>query len=297
MSPAGGARVTWDAGRAPRGVDWLCRALGAALGFVVGTLLGVRRAHVLGSLRRAGIAEPARVAAAMYRRLGRGALELLALGLDGRGRIAPRLRRPSAATDVLALGRPCVVATAHTGNWDWLACAAAADAPLCVVTKHLSVGLLDRVWQRTRARRGVQLVSAGRAAREALAAIRRGSRVAMLIDQAPERARGTVIAPFLGAEARVDLAPALLALRARVPLVLAFAHRRADGSHAVVVAAVLEPPPRPSRRWAESAMLRATAALEGFVREHPADWLWMHRRWKDAADAPVVSGSASAVPS
>jgi KDO2-lipid IV(A) lauroyltransferase len=104
--------------------------------------------------------------------------------------------------------------------------------------------------------------------------------VAMLIDQAPERSRAVIEMPFLGAIAQVDLAPALVALRARAPLVLALPWRRADGTHALHIAAIVRPPARAGRGWAIAAMRRVTAELEAFVREHPAQWLWMHRRWK-----------------
>jgi KDO2-lipid IV(A) lauroyltransferase len=87
---------------------------------------------------------------------------------------------------------------------------------------------------------------------------------------------------FLGAVADVDLAPALLALRARCPMLVAFPKRTARG-HAVELLGVLEPPEGAGRAWAESAMREATGLLDGFVRRQPDQWLWMHRRWKRAS--------------
>jgi KDO2-lipid IV(A) lauroyltransferase len=111
----------------------------------------------------------------------------------------------------------------------------------------------------------------------------------MLIDQAPERKRATVVTEFLGQPARVDLAPALMALRARVPLVAVFARRCPDGSCVAELGPVIVPPARPSRRWAEQSMIELTRALEAFVRQNPDQWLWMHRRWKDASDDAVLA--------
>lgn len=113
----------------------------------------------------------------------------------------------------------------------------------------------------------------------------------MLVDQAPERSSACVPSRFLGEAANCDLVPAMLAARARVPLVLALGHRNADGTHEVDVPLVLEPPEKPSRAWIEQATLEFTEALEMFVREHPSQWLWLHRRWKGAAAPVAVAGS------
>jgi KDO2-lipid IV(A) lauroyltransferase len=117
----------------------------------------------------------------------------------------------------------------------------------------------------------------------------------MLVDQVPSQSRAIVRVPFLGAPALVDLSPALCALRARVPLVAAFPLRDPDGGHSVVIATIIAPPPRSSRRWAEEAMTEVTRKLEAHVLRHPEQWLWMHRRWKDSAELcrePVRPGAA-----
>ncbi len=254
------------------------------LAWVVGRLLAVRRAHVVAAMRRAGVANVEHTANAMYASLGRGLCELLWAGLRPRRALDARVVLDDAVAQRVAslAANGAVIATAHTGNWDLLACAAAARFPLTVVTKKLSVRALNRLWQSLRARRGIRLVSAGAAAREGLRSLRRGELVAMMIDQAPERVRGTVVTEFLGRPARVDLAPALLALRARVPLITLFSRRLPDGRVAIELACISAPPQHASRRWAEHAMIEATRVLAAFVAEHPEQWLWMHRRWKDA---------------
>jgi len=265
---------------------WL-RFLGRLLAWFVGDVLRVRVAHVRASLKRAGFTEAERVARLMYRSLGTGVFELVALAL--RPRMAAQVRglaEAVAAVRSKTAASGVVVATAHTGNWDYTLCALAQHVDVTVITKRLSVSWLDRWWQGLRGERGVRLVQAGSAARVALEALRRGAWVVSMIDQAPERARGVVPVGFLGAVADVDLAPALLALRARAPLVVAFPKRTAEG-HAVELLGVFEPPARAGRAWAESVMGEATRLLEQFVRRHPEQWLWMHRRWKRARGAEL----------
>ena len=62
------------------------------------------------------------------------------------------------------------------------------------------------------------------------------------------------------------------------------AARRDDAGRQVLhVLDVLVPPPRPTRAWVLEATRTATRALDGFVRQHPSQWLWLHRRWKPSA--------------
>src|SRR5207253_5203365 len=88
------------------------RTLGALLGFVAGTVLRIRRAHVEAAMRAAGVASPRAEARAMYRSLGSSAAELLWLAARGdealrHVRIDPASRARWLAS--LAQGRGVVV--------------------------------------------------------------------------------------------------------------------------------------------------------------------------------------------
>jgi len=271
------------------------RSFGAALGALVGGLVRVRRRHVESAMQRAGVLSPRRAAAAMYGSLGAGLFELLWTAGRPAEPLASRLVVSPRAADLferaLARGRGVVVATAHTGNWDLAACAAAAwlstragpsgRAPaLHVITKRLSWRALDRTWQTLRAERGVLLVDARGASSRVREALARGDVVAMMIDQAPERAAGVAELPFLGAPAWCDLAPVLLAARARAPVVVAFGRRRDDGLHELDAFDLIEPEALASRNDVVTVAARITDALASFVLTHPSQWLWLHRRWK-----------------
>jgi KDO2-lipid IV(A) lauroyltransferase len=228
----------------------------------------------------------------MYGSLGAGLFELLWLAGRPPEALAARFTMDPACGDALlrgvARGRGVVVATAHTGNWDLTACAAAqwiereaGGARLHVVTKRLSWRALDRYWQRLRAERGVVLADALGAAAYVRDALSAGDFTAMLIDQVPERGSGVSVAPFLGAPALHDLGPALLAARARVPLLLVLGHREPDGRHRLELAAEIDPEALRGKGAIERATATMASALEAFVRAHPTQWLWLHRRWKN----------------
>lgn len=278
-------------------------AVGRVLAFVAGRVLRVRRREVVARLARCEVAsgrEAERVADGMYRSLGTGLAELLWSTRQSPAELARHVVLTPRAEAALAAAREtgAIVATAHTGNWDLVACAIAGRALLTVVTKRLSNAALDRRWQSLRAARGVDLVDAAGATGRCLAAARACALVALLVDQAPAAEQGTIVHPFLGQEALHALAPAVLAERARVPLLVAFGRRMPDGSHEVDVPLVLHPPARGGRSWAAQATRDVADALGAFVRAHPEAWLWLHRRWKRPAARgtrePWTTSSASA---
>jgi len=266
------------------------RVLGALLGWLAGSVLRIRRRHVEGSMRTAGIARAAAEARAMYAALGASAVEFLWMAVRGRTALAGvRFDEESRVRwqEAVGQGRGVVVAASHTGNWDMAACAVAREVELLVVTKHLRVRWLDRFWQATRARLGVSLQDAHGAIARARGVLHRGGVVAMMIDQVPLSPSHASPVVFLGQTAAVDRAPAALAASARVPLVVAAARRDASGHQVLHVLDVLQAPSRPSRAWVLEATRKATRALDVFVRAHPGQWLWLHRRWK-----PMLRGTS-----
>ena len=124
------------------------------------------------------------------------------------------------------------------------------------------------------------LSDAAGAITRARAVLRRGGVVAMMIDQVPISPRHASTCEFLGRPAATDRAPAALAASCRVPLVVAAARRDERGRQVLSVLDVLHPPPRPTRAWVLDATRSATRSLDRFVRAHPGQWLWLHRRWK-----------------
>ncbi|WP_394848992.1 lysophospholipid acyltransferase family protein [Pendulispora brunnea] len=259
------------------------RALGACLGFVAGSVLRIRRNHVERAMAAGGIADPARAARGMYRSLGISLLEFLWLAggdaarLDGRVHIDEASRR--ALEGARARGRGIVLSATHTGNWDLAACAMARRMPLLVITKRLSMRALDHFWQSTRGRYGVRLREARGAMEEGRRMLREQGAVAMMIDQVPLHRRHAVPVEFFGRSAFADKAPAALAASAGAPLVVSGAFRDEHGMHHLVVLDVLFPD-KAGPAWIAQATRTSTEALERFVRAHPSEWLWLHRRWK-----------------
>jgi Kdo2-lipid IVA lauroyltransferase/acyltransferase len=107
----------------------------------------------------------------------------------------------------------------------------------------------------------------------------------------PDRSAHAIAAPFLGADALVDRAPATLAWRAKATVVVVASAREA-GAHRLDVLGVFVPSDDRAT-WIRDVTRAATTALDRFVRAHPSDWLWLHRRWSLPRSERLVARPAA----
>jgi KDO2-lipid IV(A) lauroyltransferase len=259
--------------------------LGRRLGDLAWMLLPRRRAVTLDNL--AGVFARERSAADL-RRLGRRSFEHLGMNLvEGcvfffRSPSVLRSRLELTGVEHLnhALGRSpkgALVLTAHYGNWELLsAIPMLIDCSFSVVVRPLDEPLMDRLMERFRRRSGVEVISKRRGLREILDALRRGSVVAILLDQNASRGEG-VFAPFFGIPASTSKSLAVISLRTGTPVVPAFIRRLPDGRHRVEVHPEIPPP---ADRSVASYTAAFNRSIEQNIRKAPEQWFWMHRRWR-----------------
>jgi lauroyl/myristoyl acyltransferase len=263
------------------------RRFGRALGLVARHLLISRTRHVAQAVAAAGL--PRSTVAAFYRSLGTSLGELLwAAGAPAVTGARGSLAQFSAAAEQVwaRVPKPAVIVAAHTGNWEFAAYAFAETEPLTLLVRTQSVSWANQFIARLRARLGVQARSGPGAVRGACQDLRAGRHVVIVQDQAPQRSELT--AEFLGQVAALETMPARLAMLSKRPLVVIASARSNVGHQTVDVLGVIEPPRTGAlaskRQWVREATLEANALLDGFVREHPSEWLWLHRRWKRASN-------------
>ena len=258
-----------------------------AVGALVGRLaffLGIRRAVALEGLERAfpalGAVGRRRLAMQSYEQLGRSLVE-----------VALARRLPDDALERLvdfdgweiyqraaSAGKGVVVAVAHFGNWELLARACARrGVRLTAITRRLRGGLNERLVA-ARRQGGLRELPDKGSTGDALALLRRGEVLAIVVDQNMRPRRG-IFVDFFGAPACTTPAAAVLSLRSGAPLIAAFPVRQPDGTHRVKVVGPFSSALR--GHAAVAALTQAvTAAVEAIVRAHPDHWFWVHRRWK-----------------
>jgi KDO2-lipid IV(A) lauroyltransferase len=203
----------------------------------------------------------------------------------------------------VARGRGIILVLGHIGNWELTCRLSPHVQPNAVIAKRSWHPSLDEVGARPRAERGVATFWRDDAAtgRAMLKLLRGGGTLGILIDQ-DIRDVQSVFVPFFGRPAATPRAAADLALRFGAAVLVVTCHRRGprrgDG-HTLEVTEV--PYDRaPADREAEVIRLTAACAAlqEQAIRRHPAEWVWMHQRWKTtppAASAPAPSSGPAHV--
>jgi len=178
-------------------------------------------------------------------------------------------------------GKPALCFAAHLANWELPALAAHQHGvPSAVVYRmpnnravaaeieKIRTGLMGRLI-RTRAQ----------AALEMAGALEAGLHLGMLVDQ--HFSRGVDVT-FFGRRCKANPAIARLARQFDCPVVgvrvvrLPDGHRfRVKGEGPLELARDAE-----GRIDVPAATQQITDVIEGWIREHPGQWLWFHRRWR-----------------
>ncbi len=116
-------------------------------------------------------------------------------------------------------------------------------------------------------------------AREMLAVLKKNGALGILIDQ--KLSEGVPI-PFFGRDAMTAPALAHFALRFACPVHPVRIERLKGCRFKMTVYPALDVPLSGDRERDTRVMLtEINRVLEGWIREHPEQWLWIHRRWPD----------------
>lgn len=176
-------------------------------------------------------------------------------------------------------GQGVIILTAHYGNWELMGARLVAEGfPLTVIARDAQDPFTASMINRARRSQGMEVIER-ESLRAMLRALHSNGCLGILPDQ--HAAGGGIIIDFLGRPAATAVGVATLALRTGCAVVPVFCYRQADGSLTTTVYPALEL----INTGAREADVRANTILCNEVigeriKEHPEQWLWLHRRWK-----------------
>jgi KDO2-lipid IV(A) lauroyltransferase len=248
--------------------------------------LGIRKRVTLENLAQAlpekTPEEREAIARGAYRNMALAALEGMTAQHLSDAQLAERMHLDiPLIEEALRNGTGVFAASAHLGSWELLAVALARRGiPLSAVVRPLKGGFNAEIVQ-SRLAGGVELILPRGALKGMLKAVGRNRMVAMLLDQSMA-ADAAVFVPFFGRPASTSPALSMAAIRSGAPSVLIYCLREEGRAVARCAGPFIPPSTGDLRRDIAAHTAAITACIEGLIRKHPDQWLWLHRRWKVA---------------
>jgi len=265
-------------------LDW-ASAIGGALARTIGPRLAISkraRLNIRRALPELADHEIAKTIAQMWDNLGRVAAEY------------PHLRQirvfePGGRVEThgfehmdraVAAARRMIIFSGHIANWEiGMLAAVQYGAEVAQIYRAANNPLIDCMITRFRGTGGELIPKGTVAARRAIAVLRRGAHLTMLADQ---KMNDGIPVPFFGRPAMTASALAALALRFDCDVLPARVERLGGARFRLTVFPPL-PLPSSGDHHADVAtlMTRVNQTLEGWIRDRPQEWFWVHRRWPD----------------
>jgi KDO2-lipid IV(A) lauroyltransferase len=177
-------------------------------------------------------------------------------------------------------GKPALIFAAHLANWELPAiCAATHGLDSAVLYRRPNITAVDRWLRQTRAASMGSLIATGLNAPMQIAdALKRNAHVGMLVDQ--YFVRGVEVT-FFGQRTMANPLLARLAQHFDCPIHGVRIVRLPDNRFRVELTDEIKPARDADGKIDIAATTQIImSVVEGWIREHPEQWLWLHRRWR-----------------
>jgi KDO2-lipid IV(A) lauroyltransferase len=177
-------------------------------------------------------------------------------------------------------GKPALIFAGHLGNWELPAVAAAAHGlDAAILFRRPNSASANRIIEEIRAVKMGTLIPAGRDAPLRMAeALRNGKHVAILVDQ---YFTNGVEVTFFGRKTRANPTLARLLRQIECPIHGCRIIRLPGHRFRAEISDEIKPVRDASGQIdVQGTMQAITSVVEGWIREYPDQWLWLHRRWR-----------------
>ena len=176
--------------------------------------------------------------------------------------------------------KPGILFTGHLGNWEIPAiCMSAHGFPQHFVYRAPNNPYVEKLFERRHLIDCIPIPKGAKGARMALTALSKGGHLGMLVDQ---KMNDGIVAPFFGHDAMSAPALAQFALKFKCPVVPVRVERLKGAQFRISCYPPLTIIPTGDKKAdILNITSRVNAILESWIREQPAQWLWLHNRWPE----------------
>ena len=178
----------------------------------------------------------------------------------------------------------------HCGNWELISLSFKKhlDVSVWAIVRKQKNPYLNAIIEKMRMGYGNKVIYTKSALKPMLGVIKNNGVIGMLTDQAAGDQNGVLI-DFLGRKAWALKAPVVIAHKTGVPVVPVLGYREngEDGRHVLLFLPEYTLCGDRTETGIAQDVQALSRYLEEFVCAHPADWYWVHRRWKRAGEPKV----------
>ena len=183
----------------------------------------------------------------------------------------------------LAGGNGVILVSAHFGNFPLLLGRLAVDGyKTSGIMRPMRDARVEKIFLKKRDKFGVKTIYSqprNACVNNTICALRNNELVFIPIDQ--NFGTAGVFVNFFGEKAATATGPVILAQRTKAALVPCFILRQPGDKHQIIFEPALEL--KEGKDVQDTILIniqRLTDIIESYIRKYPAEWGWIHRRWK-----------------
>jgi len=184
---------------------------------------------------------------------------------------------------VLAKGKGAIVVTAHFGNFPLMFAKLSLEGYMTAgIMRFMRDERAEKFFTQRRNRMGIKTIYSQprkECVENSIRTLRNNGLLIIPLDQ--HFGSGGVFVDFFGRKAATATGPVVLARRTGASILPCFILRQKDDTHKII----FEPPLNLVKGNTDEETIiinvqRLTDIIESYIRRYPAEWGWIHRRWK-----------------
>jgi KDO2-lipid IV(A) lauroyltransferase len=184
-------------------------------------------------------------------------------------------------------GRGTMLLTAHFGDWELSSLVSAMKGfPITVLAREQKMKRMNELLNELRESKGCKVVRKGMSTKNILKELYKNNIVGILSDQDAGK-KGTFV-NFFGRPTSAHIGPFEIAKHTNSIILPNFIVRTKGPFHKLYLEEYIDVRQSEGRQGLVDGLQKYMSLLEKYVRLHPAQWLWMHKRWKSTPRRTVL---------
>lgn len=185
--------------------------------------------------------------------------------------------------EALDKGKGAILVSAHFGNFPLLMAKISLEGyPISGIIRYMRDEKADKILNEKRRRLGIKTIYSQprkTCVENSIKVLRNNELLFIPLDQ--NFGTGGIFVDFFGKKAATATGPVILALRTKAVILPCFIIRNPDDTHKIIFEKEFQLEEASTQQQTIMVNIqRLTGIIESYIRKYPAEWGWIHRRWK-----------------